>query len=149
MNKAKIIFVLISGLAIITYAFRNFSQPKDGEPWNESQLIQPSDLAKTLNNPDIPQPFIFNIGPSGLIKNAIEIGSAQDAENLNLLKTHLAKIPSNKEIVIYCGCCPFNDCPNIRPAFKLLNDLKFTNHKLLNLTQNLKVEWVDKGYPMN
>ncbi|HCS20823.1 MAG TPA: hypothetical protein DIW47_09730 [Bacteroidetes bacterium] len=53
------------------------------------------------------------------------------------------------EIIIYCGCCPFSDCPNIRPAFEVLNELKFTNPKLLNLPKNLKADWIDKGYPMN
>lgn len=54
----------------------------------------------------------------------------------------------NTEIVLLCGCCPFEHCPNIRPSFELMNEMKFTNHKLLNLSHNLKVDWIDKGYPM-
>jgi len=50
--------------------------------------------------------------------------------------------------VIYCGCCPFEHCPNVRPAFQLLNEMKFTNQKLLNLSTNLKTDWIDKGYPV-
>jgi hypothetical protein len=36
----------------------------------------------------------------------------------------------------------------VRPAFKLLNDLQFTNAKLLDLSHNLKADWIDKGYPV-
>ena len=43
---------------------------------------------------------------------------------------------------------PYKNCPNVRPAFTLLNEMKFTNHKLLDLPANLKVDWIDKGYPM-
>jgi hypothetical protein len=27
-----------------------------------------------------------------------------------------------------------------------LNDMGFKNHKLLNIPQNIKVDWIDKGY---
>ena len=28
-------------------------------------------------------------------------------------------------------------------------DKKFNNHKLLNLPHNIKMDWIDKGYPTN
>jgi len=65
-----------------------------------------------------------------------------------MLQQQLAKLPKDKEIVIYCGCCPFSRCPNARPAFALLQKLKFKNAKLLNLPNNLKVDWINKGYPL-
>jgi hypothetical protein len=52
-------------------------------------------------------------------------------------------------VVIYCGCCPFRNCPNIRPAFNLLKEKGYTKPRLLNLKQNLKVDWTDYGYPMD
>ncbi len=72
----------------------------------------------------------------------------KDSINLLKWKNELQKLPRNTDIVIYCGCCPFEHCPNIRPAFKLLNDMGFTNQKLLNLSHNLKADWIDKGYPI-
>lgn len=134
---ATMILVLVS---IITYA--------QTEPWKTGQLIEPKDLVAILNNPSSPQPLIFNIGPAGSIKNATDIGPASKKENLDKLKLLLSKEKTDRDIVIYCGCCPFKNCPNIRPAFKLLNEMKFSNQKLLNLTQNLKADWIDKGYPM-
>ena len=50
--------------------------------------------------------------------------------------------------MIYCGGCPFSRCPNARPAFELLKELKFTKAKLLNLPTSLNENWVSKGYPM-
>lgn len=118
------------------------------EPWAEDQLMAPEKLAEKLNAGNVQGTYIFNIGPSGQIRNSITIGSVQEASNLALLKKELAKLPHQAEVVIYCGCCPFNHCPNIRPAFSLLNEMQFENARLLNLPGNLKVDWIDRGYPM-
>ena len=118
------------------------------EPWSDKQLMQPSELAKILNDSSAQISLIYNIGPAGLIKNSIDIGEGKNKQNIEKFRKELIKLPKDADIVIYCGCCPFKVCPNIRPTFNLLNEMKFTNHKLLNLSQNLKVDWIDKGYPM-
>ncbi|MCX6275720.1 MAG: rhodanese-like domain-containing protein [Bacteroidetes bacterium] len=141
--KPKIFFLLI--LVAVSCA----STLQNDEPWTQSQLMNPADLAKMLNDPASKLPIIFSIGPAGGIKNSIEIGPGKEKENIEKLRAELTKLPKDKDIVIYCGCCPFKPCPNIRPAFSLLNEMKFTNHKLLNLSQNLKADWIDKGYPMS
>ena len=141
--KSKILFLLI--LVAVACA----STPQKNEPWTESQLMNPADLAKMLNDPAAALPVIYSIGPSGGIRSSIEIGPGKEKENIEKLRAALTKLPKDKNIVLYCGCCPFEPCPNIRPAFSLLNEMKFTNHKLLNLSQNLKVDWIDKEYPMD
>ena len=118
------------------------------EPWMADQLLDPAELAKTLGDKSATQPYIFSIGPSGDILGSTDIGPLTDTLNLNTFKSALESLDRNTEIVIYCGCCPFENCPNIRPGFELLNNMNFTNHKLLNLPKNLKVDWIDKGYPM-
>lgn len=95
------------------------------------------------------KPLIISVGPSGLIKGAISIGSVREDENAENLKKLLTKEKKHKEVIVYCGCCPYKNCPNIKPAYTILASLKFTNFKLLDLPQNLKVDWIDKGYPMN
>lgn len=122
---------------------------KDKEPWSESQIMAPSALADILKDSTKKQPVILDIGFFGGIKNSIKIGPARDKANLDKLKEFISKYPQDADIVIYCGCCPFNDCPNIRPAFNLLKDLGYTNSKLLDLPHNLKTDWAAKGYPMN
>jgi len=121
----------------------------NSEPWKPEQLIAPLELAAIINNPVAPQPLIISVGPAGLIKGAVDIGPVHEKENLNKLKKLLSEEKKDREIVIYCGCCPFQNCPNIRPAFKLLDEMKFANQKLLNLPHNLKADWINYGYPMN
>lgn len=76
------------------------------------------------------------------------MGPAKEKENLEKFRQQLIKLPKDAQIIIYCGCCPFEHCPNIRPAFSLLNEMKFTNQKLLNLTHNIKIDWIDHNYPV-
>ena len=111
--------------------------------------MTPADLAATINSSTAVKPLIISIGTGALITGSIDIGPVNEKENLDKLKKLLVKEKKDRDIVIYCGCCPFEHCPNIRPAFILLNKLKFTNHKLLSLQHNLKADWIDKGYPTN
>ena len=122
--------------------------PQSDEPWTDKQLQDPAALAAAIADSKAPKPVIFNIGPAQQIKGAIAIGPASKPANLEKLKQQLAKLPRDKEVVIYCGCCPFRRCPNVRPAFKLLQQMKFKNAKLLNLSSNLKDDWISKGYPL-
>lgn len=123
-------------------------QAQSGEPWTSKELIEPMALANLIKDAKAAKPVIYNIGPLADIKGAVNIGSTRDASNLAKLKKELASVPKDKMVVIYCGCCPFRNCPNIRPAFSLLKEMGFKNPKLLNLSQNLKVDWTDYGYPL-
>ena len=122
--------------------------PQSDEPWTDKQLKDPAVLAAAIADSQAPKPVIFNIGPVQQIKGAIAIGPASKNANLEKLKQQLAKLPKDKEVIIYCGCCPFSRCPNVRPAFELLQKMKFKNAKLLNLPNNLKDDWISKGYPL-
>ena len=133
-------------LATLVVAASSFKQGPP-ETWRKDQLIEPAELAKLLGSPG-KQPVVFSIGFGGGIKNSKIMGPARDSANLQKWKDELKKLPKDANLVIYCGCCPFEHCPNVRPAFTLLNDLQFTNAKLLNLSHNLKADWIDKGYPV-
>lgn len=144
--KKRIYFFV--ALAIVLLSVTAFNK-KQTEPWTPDQLMQPEKLAAIMNDSAGEKPLIISIGPVDLIKGAIKAGPAKEKENLKEVKKLLSKEDRKREIVIYCGCCPFKDCPNIRPAFSLLTEMKFTNHKLLNLPRNLKIDWINHGYPMN
>ena len=117
-------------------------------PWTDSQLLEPSILAANIKDNPANLPVILNIGAVEDIKGAKHIGPVSNADHMKTLKNVVATLPKNKEIVIYCGCCPFAKCPNIRPAFQELKKLGFSNVKLLNLPVNLKTNWISKGYPL-
>lgn len=140
--------LMISILLFALISFKSFGQKENPEPWSENQLMLPADLAKIINDKNVQKPIVFNVGPAGKIKGSIEIGPTSKKENLDKLKEQLSKLPKDANIVIYCGCCPFEHCPNIRPALKLLNEMKFKNQKLLSLQKNLMSDWISKDYPM-
>jgi len=116
--------------------------------WTEKDLKDPAALAATLRDAKATKPIILNVGPVQQIKGAIAIGPARDRENLDKLKKQMAQTARDKEIVIYCGCCPFRRCPNVQPAFELLKRMKFANVRVLNLPTGLNEDWIHKGYPL-
>jgi hypothetical protein len=116
--------------------------------WTPDQLMNPSDLSTILKeNKQVP--IIYCVGPDAIIPHSKNIGMIKKEENLKSLKEELANLPKDTQIVIYCGCCPYEHCPNVRPAIQLLKEMKFTNFKLLDLPHNLKADWISKGYPIN
>jgi hypothetical protein len=152
----KLISPILVGLLLVCVAFTAHAQtspvivpaPGVSNPWTNSQLLEPAELAANIKAGETKTPIIFNIGAVEDIKGAIHIGAVSSAENLEKLKEAVAAVSKNTAIVIYCGCCPFAKCPNIRPAFTELQKLGFTNVKLLNLSTNLKTNWIAKGYPL-
>ena len=123
------------------------SQAQKPENWTADQLMEPAKLAETLAaNKDIP--VIFSVGPGAIIPHSIDMGMANDSANLERFKTGISKLPKSTNIVVYCGCCPFERCPNVRPAIDLLQKMNFTNYHLLNLPHNIKTDWISKGYPV-
>jgi thiosulfate/3-mercaptopyruvate sulfurtransferase len=123
-----------------------FSVCANAYNWTEDQLLEPSDLAATLKSgKNIP--VIISVGPGATIPSSKDIGMIKEEENLKQFRALLLKLPRNTPVVVYCGCCPFDRCPNVRPAVDLLKELKFSDFKLLNLPHNIKTDWIDKGYP--
>lgn len=118
------------------------------DPWTKNQLIQPDQLAALIKNPKAAKPLIFNIGVVEDIKGAKNMGAASEKENLERFQKAIQGLPKSTFLVVYCGCCPFDKCPNIRPAFQALKDSGFTRARLLNLAANIKVDWINKGYPL-
>ena len=116
--------------------------------WTKKDLMEPAKLAALIKNPNLAKPLIFNIGVVDNILGAKSFGAADKKENLVRLRKALSVLPKTTAIVIYCGCCPFGRCPNVRPAFQVLKDGGFVNAKLLNLPTNIKTDWTDKGYPL-
>lgn len=157
MHKRNFLLLSLFLLSVLVFAFRSYTTPNGQEPWGEKQLMAPSELAARITDESLAPPLIISVSPIGMhgirpgkgIKGALEYGPADEKQNVRKLKSAIKDLPRDTEIVLYCGCCPFDVCPNIRPAFALLNKMQFTNHKLLNLEKNIRVDWMNKGYPMN
>jgi hypothetical protein len=137
--------VLIFFCSIMSFAEKLAAQ--NPVNWTKKQLIEPAKLAETIkSNKNLP--LIFSVGPAAPISQSKNIGTMKDEGNIARLKEQLASLPKNSKIVVYCGCCPYEHCPNVRPAVQLLKDMKFTNFQLLDLPHNIKTDWIDKGYPV-
>ena len=114
-------------------------------------LIQPKELAEVLAK-DGAKPVIIQVGPNVMyrskhISGAVYAGPGSKQEGLDMLKAAVAKYPKDRNIVLYCGCCPWDRCPNVAPAMALLKDLGYTKVKAMYVKENFKTDWVDPGYP--
>ena len=123
------------------------------DPWSGGDLLAPAQLAGRLRDPRAAKPKIYYVGfgilyRSKHIPGAEFAGPASKQEGLELLRAAVLKQPRDRELIIYCGCCPWDHCPNLRPAFLMLRELGFKEVKVLWLPTNFAKDWIDKGYPV-
>ena len=123
------------------------------DPWTIEHVITPEELSKELPDAKAKKPVIYQIGfdflyKQGHIPGSIYTGPASMQQGLDKLKNEMKGIKHDRYIVIYCGCCPWQSCPNIRPAYKAFKDIGFTNVKVLYIADTFAKDWKDKGYPV-
>jgi hypothetical protein len=119
----------------------------------QAQLLQPEELNRLLQTKNAEKPLILHVGSHVLfaeshIKGSEYAGAGSQPAGLSQLQQRVAALSRKTFIVLYCGCCPWNRCPNVRPAFKQLHDMGFTRVKVLYLADNFGADWVNKGYPV-
>jgi hypothetical protein len=120
-------------------------------PWTDAQTVQPTALYKELSNAKTAPTVLFvgfqRLYTAGHIKGSQFRGQGSTPDGLTQIKSWAASMPRSTNLVIYCGCCPMDHCPNIRPAFAVLRDLGFTKLRLLVLPTSFEVDWANKGLP--
>lgn len=117
----------------------------------EITTLEPKDLAAELQAKGTRPPLV-HVGFPTLyrgkhIPQSIYAGPASRADGLDLLKKSVANLPRDQELVVYCGCCPWDMCPNIKPAMEALRQMGFTKVKALMIAKNFQTDWADHGYP--
>src|SRR5206468_1495447 len=85
-------------------------------PWTASEVMQPGDLAKSMGKKNGPR--VFQVGFAQLYKSkhipgSVYAGPGRTEEGLADLKKAVANVPKDAQIVLYCGCCPWDHCPNM------------------------------------
>lgn len=84
------------------------------------------------------------------IKGALAIGSVNQASWKSNLQKVLAQSKVNqsfsKEVIVYCGCCSSDNCPNVEPVILELKRLGFKNVKGLYFSEGYLPEWHGKKY---
>ena len=121
------------------------------DPWRKTESVEAANLIRELNDPKTAPTIVFvgfqRLYTAGHIKGAQFHGSAGNSDGLKELKSWAASLPKATNLVIYCGCCPMERCPNVRPAFTGLRELGFAKLRVLILPTSFEVDWAEKGYP--
>jgi len=117
------------------------------------RLISAEDLARALADTTRPRPEVLQVGfkvlfRTGHIPGSRYIGPGSKPEGIDALTRALGKIPKTRDVVLYCGCCPWADCPNVRPALRAAQRAGFPKTRVLYVARNLQHDWVDKGLPI-
>jgi hypothetical protein len=120
------------------------------EPWSKQELLEPSVLAAAMKKGK--KPVIISVAFPVLyrqrhILGALDAGAASKPEGIEALKKLVANTPKDAEVVIYCGCCPMDKCPNVRPAFAALKQMGYTKVRVLHLPTSASADWYSKDYP--
>jgi rhodanese-related sulfurtransferase len=147
----QMLLVFIFGTAAITLASLALAYQASLIP--ASRLINPAELVKILQSAKSEKPLMIQVGSHVLytqahIPGSEYIGPASSESGLQSLRRRVESLPRNKVIVLYCGCCPWSHCPNVKPADDALHVMGFTNVKVLYIADNFGADWVGKGYPV-
>jgi len=121
-------------------------------PVPAAAIMEPEELARVLASPAHDKPLVLQVGFRFLYKEAHipgaeYIGPASKEDGIRQLRQRVASLPRTRPIVIYCGCCPWIRCPNVKPAYDALRELGFKQVKVLRIDDNFGANWVAKGYP--
>ena len=122
-------------------------------PLSGDMLIQPEEVNKLLQSPGGDKPLVFQVGfhilyTQAHIPGSEYLGPASKEDGMALLRKRAATLSRKSPIVLYCGCCPWSHCPNIKPAYEGLKSMGFSNLKVMYITENFGTDWVEKGYPV-
>jgi hypothetical protein len=146
---------LLAGIALaLAGSFaEKFATAAPADPWTAAQTVQPAPFAAELQLEKHPHALVIYVGVrtlynGGHIPGAIYHGPGSTEQGIADLKVFAATLPKNSDVVLYCGCCPLEKCPNLRPAFTALKDMGFARLRVLLLPTSFNVDWAEKGYPI-
>ena len=150
MKWGSIVLLLCAAVPAIGMAGEATQAQAEAIP--ASHRIEPAELAATLQS-NADRPLVLQVGSRLLfeqahIPGAEYVGAAGQDAGLEALAARVQKVDRAQPIVIYCGCCPWPKCPNIRRAYDKLAGMGFTHLQVLHIPENFGADWVDKGYPV-
>ena len=132
-----------------------FAQQPNGAgvnpPWSKAEVIHADDLAKIVHAKS--DALLVQVGflvqfNSKHIPGAVHAGPGREEAGIAELKKAVANVPKDREIVLYCGCCPWDHCPNMKPAYNLLHGLGYTKIRVTEIPTSFLKDWVEKGLPV-
>jgi thiosulfate/3-mercaptopyruvate sulfurtransferase len=139
--------------AMTTHSIFAAAGDAPADPRTAAQTVKPAAFAKELaESKPADKPTVVCVAPHALylgghLPGALYHGPGSTPEGIADLKKWAQPVPRSTNIVIYCGCCPMEHCPNLRPAFVALRDMGFTHVRALLIPTNFYTDWVKPGYP--
>ncbi len=151
--RPSALLTLLGMLLTSSAASLNSAAPSPSDPWNSSQTILPADFANEIQQKHGSSLKIIYVGVRTLyagahIPGSVFHGPGSTDQGLADLKKFAETLPKDSNIVIYCGCCPLDRCPNLRPAFSALHQMGLPHLRVLILPTSFAVDWIEKGYPV-
>jgi hypothetical protein len=153
LPAGKLLVALFCAILLTSELTRNRAVAMPDDPWTAAQTVQPAQLVIELQQEKDPQVLVIYVGVKtlyngGHIPGAVYYGPGSAEQGISDLKKYAAALPKNSDVVLYCGCCPLEKCPNLRPAFTALKDLGFARLRVLILPTSFNADWAEKGYPV-
>jgi len=156
-QKLSLVFALsvlmLTSAALVSVPAIRGDEKSASDPWSAAQTVQAAEFAHEIGEKSGTPSMVVYVGfrtlfAGGHIPEATFHGSASNEQGLAELKKWAERLPRTANLVIYCGCCPFGKCPNIRPAFTALSTMGFKKLRVLFLPTSFVKDWVEKGYPL-
>ena len=144
------LLLLTTLITIAAFVVAQTSAKPAGDIPAASQM-QPADLVQAMKSAQ--KPLVLYVGPKafyaqGHIPGSEFIGPVGKPEGMEKLRARIAVLPKDSAVVIYCGCCPWDHCPNIRPAFAEMKKEGFSKVSVLYIQTGFGTDWKDKGLPV-
>jgi hypothetical protein len=146
-------FVFLFVVLMLGTLLMRFAVATPADPWSAQQTVQAAQFVAELQHETEPHPLVIYVGARALfngghIPGAVYYGPGSTEQGIADLKKYAATLPKNSDVVLYCGCCPLEKCPNLRPAFVALKNAGLARLRVLILPTSFNVDWVEKGYPV-
>lgn len=153
LGSTSTFLLRLSSLAALLTAMVIASAQSVANDVPAASQIQPDKLVMAMKASGTQKPTVLYVGPKAFytqahIPGAEFIGPVGQPDGMAALRTRGASLPKNMPVVIYCGCCPWDHCPNISPAFAELKKEGFSKVRVLYLATSFGVDWKDKGFPV-
>lgn len=144
---------ILFGVLFLAYAAAGTATLGASDKPGGRDLVQPAALARQLSGPVARRPMLVHVGfdalyRGGHVPGSLYAGPASRPDGIRALANALQPVARDRNVVLYCGCCPWSHCPNVGPAFREARRMGFRNVKVLYVARDLQHDWADKGLPM-
>src|SRR5690606_39811665 len=107
--------LLLAGAALPAGRFSLAAQPASSIPGEK--LVQPAEWAARLKDGSATGTLMLHVGFRTMFDQAHIPGSeyagpGNTGAGLQVLRERVAGLQKDTPILIYCGCCPWDRCPN-------------------------------------